>query len=442
MSRTPLRRTGRLLSAALAGVLACLVAGPASAEPVRAPRTVAEGAWWYDVMGIDEAHEKATGEGATIALIDGPYNTSVPELQGADLRLMTGCDGRRTRPYDGPGAAHGTSQAALLLGNGRGNGEGGAGIRGIVPDATVLAYDWDREPEKKHLQCSTAALSAMFDDAVRRGADVISVAGTLGDGIAAAARRAIDAGVIVVGAAGAKGSLGSEMPADLEGAVSVYAVDAQARQWKGQTSFGFPVVCAPGVYVGTGGYYGGSWTSNAWATGTSPATTITAGALALVKSAYPDATGNQLLQHLIHHTGGDVPYSWDEEFGFGIVSVREMLRTDPGQWPDENPLGKVLADAVQEYPMSASSLVEGDGPSASPSERATEPAGDSANDATGAGQTDPVAGDSAADEASTGPGLGVWVALAVLLLLVAGAVLMRGRGRRTTGPRGTEPGGE
>ena len=45
---------------------------------------------------------------------------------------------------------------------------------------------------------------------------------------------------------------------------------------------------------------GRGWVSGSDRTGTSDAAPIVAGALALVKSKYPDATGNQLIQQLIH----------------------------------------------------------------------------------------------------------------------------------------------
>jgi hypothetical protein len=284
----------------------------------------------------------------------------------------------------------------------------------------------------------------MFDDAVARGADVISVAATLGPRIIDAAQRAIDAGVIVVGAAGADDVLTSKYPSDMAGAVSVYAVDEHAKPWRRQRNTGFPVISAPGVFVGNGGFYEGRWTSNAWTSGTSPATSITAGALALVKSAYPEATGNQILQHLIHYPGGDGPYTWDEEFGFGIVSVIEMLETDPAQWPDENPLGRVLADAVTDYPMEASSIVKGQ--SAGSGDTSAETGTDDGSAADDAGERAATEADESGDgtddaDDDTGAaaagdlGTPAWVWLLaglVLAAVVAGVLIARRGARRTT----------
>ncbi len=421
-------------------VVACLLGtlsvAPAAAEQrPQPPDNVQEGAWWFRKMRIAQAHEVTTGKGATVALIDTGIDTSVPELQGADLRLRFDCHGRRARPRSGPPASHGTSQAVLLLGNGRGNAAGGAGVRGIAPGATVLAYDDDLRPETPRLECSTQALRRMFDDAISQGADVISVAATMNDDVVPLVQRALDAGVVVVAASGADDVGGSTFPSDQAGVVSVVAVDESAKPWKHSRWGGVPTISAPGVYVGNGGLFASGWSSTGWTSGTSPATTITSGALALVKARYPKATGNQLLQHLVHYTGGDGPFTWREDYGFGIVSVTNMLETSPTQWPDESPLGKVVPGAVEKYPMSVSTLVEddtttgeanaGQQPEAPDPEQAASPEARSAGEATG----------SAAD---SGVPAWTWLGAAVVAVgAVAGALRTR-RGRRTTLAAGNE----
>jgi hypothetical protein len=101
----------------------------------------------------------------------------------------------------------------------------------------------------------------------------------------------------------------------------------------------------------------GDWYSAGWVTGTSPATAITAGTLALVKSRYPRATGNQLIQHLVHTAGGK-RYNWHHGYGFGVVNPLTMLASSPTQWPDENPLWLHPREALTNYPMWASSAVD------------------------------------------------------------------------------------
>jgi hypothetical protein len=347
------------------------------------------------------------------------------------------CEGRRARPGSGAGVSHGTAQATLLVGNGRGNGERGAGVRGVAPNATVLSYVDDMDPEKEHKQCGWDSRTRMVDDAVRQGADVISVASSVDSSINDSVRRAIEAGAVVVAAAGADDVAGNSWPADVVGVVSVKAVDENAEPWKHNRTTGAPVVSAPGVFVGSGGLFENGWSSRGWMHGSSPATSITSGAIALVKSRYPKATGNQLVQHLIHYTGGETSFTYDEEYGFGIVSATRMLETSPTQWPDESPLGEYVDDAVEKYPMSASTLVE-DEPAqeSSPSE-----AGASSAEASGDGEATSGGGaDGPVGASDSQGGLPAWTwPLAGVVAVTAGAgVLLARRGRRTASGAGIE----
>ena len=81
------------------------------------------------------------------------------------------------------------------------------------------------------------------------------------------------------------------------------------------------------------------WTVYRYTTGSSNATAFTSGALALVWSAYPTATANQIIQTLIRNTDStDHELGRDDAWGYGAVNVRHMLEHDPTTYPDENPL--------------------------------------------------------------------------------------------------------
>ena len=70
--------------------------------------------------------------------------------------------------------------------------------------------------------------------------------------------------------------------------------------------------------------------------GTSFATPVVAGQIALARSRWPQATSNQLLQ-LVTHSGSNNGV-WDQYTGYGALSVDGLLGSDPSQYPDENPL--------------------------------------------------------------------------------------------------------
>ena len=118
------------------------------------------------------------------------------------------------------------------------------------------------------------------------------------------------------------------------------------------------MISAPGVEVEAPGVSDSGSSSNGVRSGTSDATAIVSGLLALVKEKYPDATANQLIQHLIHNPGGDVGYAWDQDYGFGIASVTNMLKSDPQEWPDENPLVDGPERALADFPMSVRGKAE------------------------------------------------------------------------------------
>jgi hypothetical protein len=148
--------------------------------------------------------------------------------------------------------------------------------------------------------------------------------------------------------------------------------------------------------------------------------------LALAKSKYPDATGNQLVQALIHNPSGGT-FAWDRVYGFGIVSVSRLLAQDPTGWPDEYPLPKGPRRAEKDYPTSKYGTTSS--PTASPS---SEPSATEAPAPSDSGRPD-----SAATE-SESRGVPVWLWSAAALLVLGGIVValtQRQRGRR---PAATE----
>ncbi|MEO5711425.1 MAG: S8 family serine peptidase, partial [Nocardioidaceae bacterium] len=164
-------------------------------------------------------------------------------------------------------------------------------------------------------------------------------------------------------------------------------------------------------------------------TGTSFAAPIIAGSLALVKSKYPDATGNQLVQQLIHNTSSG-KYAWDRDYGFGLVSMSKMLATDPTAWPDVNPLSKGPRAALADYPMNSRDAGASAGSSASPSASASASPSGGATKTSGSDDTTPS---SAASADGGGVPAWVWPLGAVVLLGIAGAgIAANKRGSRST----------
>lgn len=346
------------LAALASGVL---VASPASADDPDS------GLWYSNAFHIPDVHSSGiTGDGVTIAVLDSPVNPDVPTLAGSRLEVRepsfcrdesgTGYLPATSSSLSGTDAAlHGTQMASLIAGTGAGY-DGQTGVPGVAPGARVLFYTVAFDTgngDGVSLQCRrddggtdgvSPATAKAIDEAVDAGADIISISMGLDplDELVAAVARAERAGVVVVAGVPNEqfGSIGGTWPADGNGVVAVQSVDATGtpRGTPGSPNgFTYTTVSGPGEGVLTQGL--GSWQEQVVTVGTSNATPIVAGFLALVHQKYPEATGNQLIQTLIRNTGAtDHELVRDDFLGYGIVSASHMLSVDPTQYPDENPL--------------------------------------------------------------------------------------------------------
>lgn len=387
-----------LLTGALAALIAFFASVPASAAPLDHVERE-EGLWYVDRLHLDEIQEMGvTGEGVTIAVIDSGINTQAPELQDANITLKgrwcVDADTGEAPPVDTPNAAisgHGTSVVSMIVGNGVA-GDGGLGARGVAPGAQVWFYGAEvldpeiiedcqvRQPEESDTDLKIrltddmkveggdeyveddvwepSAMAAL--DAIRTGADIVSLSSGTGSVHAwyAVMAEAIREDVIIVGAVPNPGepgiiestdsdgetsfAFGGNMPATLNGAVAVNAVDFDAKTIRTEddasdgsmnTAFAAPGVdmllparSADGPFVSSG---------------TSFAAPMVAGMIALGMHNDPQASANQILQAMIRTTGNlgfDEPEWGSMEMGYGITNPKEMLAVDATKLPDENPL--------------------------------------------------------------------------------------------------------
>lgn len=356
------------------------------------------GLWYLTRTGVADAHERSTGEGITIAVIDGPVNPAAPDLVGANLvvrpSFCIAADGVPAETSTGPDAEHATGTAALLVGTGAGAG-GEPGVRGVAPGATVLSYSvtplgwYEDDPDAPncigvHGPNNLRPIADSIDDAVAQGADIISMAygGIWDSDIGSAVARAYAAGAIIVAAPQNDG--GVAYPALGNGVVMVEMADLDANLVSPTTRHDYLAVVAPGVEFRWPSSEQPGWTAYERAQGTSMATPWTAGVLALAWSQHPDATGNQMIQALIRNTTIDNPdLEHHDQWGYGPVDVAKLMAADPTQYPDENPflrpLGEmngtpstdeILAVAGEGEPTPSPSAEPTDAPSPTPSARA------------------------------------------------------------------------
>ena len=335
MTTNPTRHRRLRLAGTCAMTLA-LAAGAIAlpAEPAHAadPITAADQSY-FAYYHLDQARAKGyTGKGVTIALLDGEVDTSVPELAGATVIDKTPC----TVTSSAYSKSHGTAMASLLVSK----------EYGVAPDATLLSYrtKYVQEGDTAESDCRGHHGNSLYEpewlinQAITDGAQIISISASNGlsnDAMKWAIARANALGVIVVGPAG---NDNEEETIDTygkwSGVVSVSAIDTSGKRAE-YSSWGKGVtVAAVGGPMIAHNY---ETNTNISTRGTSNATPLVAGFLALAKQKWPNATSNQLLQ-LLTHTARTDQSGWNKYIGYGGADPGAMVNTDPSQYPDENPI--------------------------------------------------------------------------------------------------------
>ena len=321
-------RAARALTTAACALALATGALTATPAPARADDTITTQDY-FSYYKLDSTRAKGyTGTGVTIAMVDGPVDTSAPELAGANITVESPCK------YEAVNASktHATAIASILVSKNY----------GLAPDATLIAYSTPSAGDKTH-DCTDAegkarTLPAHIHTAINDGAQVISYsssAPTEGDDMKWAIARAMTQGVIIVGPMGNESrDTNDNSIAWWSGTVGVSAVEMDG-QFASYSSWGQGVVAA-----GVGGpikardYDTGNIKE---VQGTSYATPIVAGQIALARSRWPEATPNQILQ-LVTHSGLNLDKAWSQYTGYGVLNMGGMMKTDPTQFPDENPL--------------------------------------------------------------------------------------------------------
>lgn len=166
-------------------------------------------------LGLEQAHELATGKGVTVAVIDSAVDASHPDLRGhVRVAYDLVADGLALRD----GEVHGTAVAGIIASS-AGNSEG---IVGIAPDVEIAALRacWPTSPGSSAAQCSSFSLARAFEVALELAPQVInlSLAGPADPLLSALLDETLSRGIIVVTAEPERGG-GHVFPASHPGAI-------------------------------------------------------------------------------------------------------------------------------------------------------------------------------------------------------------------------------
>lgn len=283
---------------------------------------------YIDYVNIGAAWNTYKGSGVTVAVIDTGIDTDHIEFAGriseysynATTDKIVKDYAKEDGTYDWSiiedEQGHGTSVAGVVAA-----GMNGEGTVGIAPEVKLLVIK--AESDENGAFRSTADLVFGLNYAVERDADIVNMsfgAYTPTNPFARATRLAVDSDVICVAAAGNDATSALCYPAADENVIAVGALKENGNELAEYSNFGENSdVVAPGTTFTTkrGGGYGIS-------TGTSLASPIVAGAMALLKN------GNQYIEfeqarELLYASCYDLGAKGDDwYFGYGAIDVSAL----------------------------------------------------------------------------------------------------------------------
>ncbi|GAB3705775.1 S8 family peptidase [Mariniluteicoccus flavus] len=310
------------------------------------PRQAPIMAWATDRLKAEKAWPLATGKGVTVAVLDTGIDTSgVAALQRADGRQVVrasynfaGYDAIRTNNNERrTDCTHGTKVAALIAGHAPEG--GGTNFAGVAPDADVIGMrtlqaavrlDEEKANRPEPLEPTIRAIRRAIELKVK--VINISSSGTGSPEYERAIADAIDAGIVVVAAAGNSGAVSRlTYPAGYPGVIAVGMSDINDKPHeKSQSNERLRVsVGAPGVELlvpnpGTAG--APAWQTD---TGTSFAAPQVTGVVALMLELQPDLTPAEVKRRLEDSADPPTAGSPDRQLGHGIVNPYAALTSLP-----------------------------------------------------------------------------------------------------------------
>ncbi|MCR9276706.1 MAG: S8 family serine peptidase [Pseudomonadaceae bacterium] len=247
-------KTLALMASDNAGLLALLAADPdvSASQPehlyrtaaVTAPDPLAGLAYAPQRMGLGPLLAELTGAAASVAVIDTGADVEHPDLVMSSIATLD------TTGASYVAEAHGTAVVGVIAAA-KGNGEGGFGL---APGTDVFSIRACQAVSIGALaaRCRSSSLAAAIDAAISADVDIInlSLTGPPDPLLAELINAALDAGIVVVAAAGNGGPLAKPaFPAALPGVFAVTATDASDAGYPAANQGAYIDVSAPGVDI-------------------------------------------------------------------------------------------------------------------------------------------------------------------------------------------------
>jgi len=282
--------------------------------------------WWIQRWGLEAAWKITKGAGITVAVVDTGVQANMPDLAGAFMPGIEFAGGGTDGRVDSDTGGHGTAMALLIAARGRSPG----GMIGVAPEAKILPIVVGRGgavPDAGGLASERAIRWA-----VSRGANIVNMsyaganAADCPRPLQEAIWYALDHNVVLVAGAGNDGSDVNqpEMPALCPGVIAVGAIDSQGRPWADTERQDYVDVAGPGVDIASVDKRG----IVVHTQGTSDATALVSGAVALLRARFPDMPARQIVTRLLATAKDAGPPGKDDQTGYGIVRPLNALTED------------------------------------------------------------------------------------------------------------------
>ncbi len=307
------------------------------------------------IIQLDSAHDRGIyGEGVGVAILDtGIYPH--PDFTSGKNRIVAFYDvinGRKI-PYDDNG--HGTHVAGIIAGNGS---ESKGEYVGVAPKCNIISVKVLNHKGNGNVSDVLEGLQWVVDNKKRYNIRVVNISvGTAStdsmdedSALVRGVNAVWDAGIIVVVAAGNNGPKPKTIstPGISRKVITVGASDddipvelagTRAKDYSGrgptQACIKKPDVVAPGSNIiscnasrgkNTFSIFGNrrDYSMYTVKSGTSMATPIVSGAIALLLSIYPEMT-NQEVKLRIKNSTVDLGQSWSKQ-GWGLLNIKDLLR--------------------------------------------------------------------------------------------------------------------
>ncbi|MGW3462157.1 S8 family serine peptidase [Streptomyces olivaceoviridis] len=413
---------------AVGAAVGALVAAAVGFAPSAVADDVQAKQWYLGPMQAEQMWKVSTGKGVKVAVIDSGVNADTPSLKGQVLADETpkSVAYRATVDYEG----HGTTMAELIAGTGA-----GGSLKGLAPGAKIVPYRIELDDLKGGSEEKKKTPEP--EDAIRAAADTDAKIISMSFGETApipevkeAIEYAASKGKLLIAAVGNDGLTSGDnigYPAAFPYVVGVTAADKTGTVSEFASSGGYVDFAAPGQ--GFPGWCDTNFRSYCDdANGTSSAAAIASGAAALIWSAHPDWTVNQVTRALIDTAGRSWPKNKPSKYlGYGAVRPRVVLANahyNPGP-ADVDPLAKENGGDLLAKSAAASTSSSSSSPSA-PSSSASTPSQAPEKGSTG--------GTSAAGSStqSSNDNTTLWVVLGAVaaIVVIGGGGLAVARARR------------